>query len=124
MLHEIFGEITFSVGWKAERTVSLFGRDYSVGVKIQAYFEEDGITKEQENAYLAYKEEESAKLHAIEGLLRGYSDSPETRFEPRTLLFGRDGSCALLCDDKDEEDEGIAVCLLPEEKVVSQDDYL
>lgn len=54
MRHDIFGEITFSVGWKAERTISLFAKDFTVKLKIQAYYEEDGITKEQEEAYLVF----------------------------------------------------------------------
>ncbi len=124
MLHDIFGEIAFHIGWKADREIYLFGKEYSVTMKIQAYFEEDGITKEQENAYLAYKEKEAKKLHTIEGLLRDYADSPETRFEPKTLFFDRDGSYALLCDDREEPDEGIAVCLAPQEVVLSQDEYL
>ena len=39
-------------------------------------------------------------------------------------LFGRDGECALLCDDSEEPDEGIAVCIYPTEIIMSQDDYL
>ena len=124
MRHDIFGEITFSVGWKAERTISLFAKDFTVKLKIQAYYEEDGITKEQEEAYLVYKEQEADKLHTAEELLRSYADAPESRFQPHTLLFGRDGSCALLCDDGQEPEEGIAVSLLPEVYVVSQDEYL
>ena len=124
MLHDIFGEITFDIGWKRESDISLFGKNYTVKLKIQAYFEEDGITQEQEKSYLAYREDEAGKLHAAEALLRSYSDAPTTRFCPKTLLFGRDGSCALLFDDVEEPEEGIAVCLLPEEMVVSQDEYL
>ena len=124
MLHDIFGEITFSVGWKADKNIQLFGKDYPIKVKIQAYFEEDGITEKQEKSYLEYKEAESDKLHIIEKLLCNYVESPATRFVPKILLFDRDGSYALLCDDNAEPDEGIAVCLSPKEQVMSQDDYL
>lgn len=124
MLHDVFGEITFSVGWKAKKKIKLFNKDYSINLKIQAYFEEDGITMEQENAYIEFSKKENEKLHVVEKLLVNYSDSAKTQFIPRTLLFDRDGSYALLCDDNNEPDEGIAVCLFPEEKIVSQDDYL
>ena len=124
MLHNIFGEITFSVGWKADKNIQLFGKDYPIKMKIQAYFEEDGITEKQEKSYLEYNEAESDKLHTVEKLLCNYAASAATRFVPKTLLFDRDGSYALLCDDCDEPDEGIAVCLSPKEQVVSQDDYL
>ena len=41
-----------------------------------------------------------------------------------TLLFGRNGECALLCDDNNEPDEGIAICIYPKAVIKSQDDYL
>ena len=40
------------------------------------------------------------------------------------LLFERDGSYAILFDDKNDEDNGIAVCLVPSERVLTQDEYL
>ena len=124
MLHDLFGEITFNTGWKSKKTIRLFDKEYTINLKIQAYFEEDGITEEQENAYSEFCKSENEKLETVENLLRGYSDSPEQEFIPKTLLINRDGSYALLCDDTDNEDEGIAVCLYPEEVIISQDDYL
>lgn len=124
MLHDLFGEITFNTGWKSKKTIRLFDKEYTINLKIQAYFEEDGITEEQENAYSEFCKSENEKLETVENLLRGYSDSPEQEFIPKTLLINRDGSYALLCDDIDNEDEGIAVCLYPEEVIISQDDYL
>lgn len=124
MLHDLFGEITFNTGWKSKKTIRLFDKEYTINLKIQAYFEEDGITEEQENAYSEFCKSENEKLETIENLLRGYSDSPEQEFIPKTLLINRDGAYALLCDDTDNEDEGIAVCLYPEEVIISQDDYL
>lgn len=124
MLHDIFGEITFHVGWKMDKNIYLFGKEYPIKVKLQAYFEEDGITEKQEKSYLEYRDTEAEKLHIVEKLLCNYAESAANRFTPKTLLFNRDGSYALLCDDCDEPDEGIAVCLSPKEQVVSQDDYL
>lgn len=124
MLHDLFGEITFNTGWKSKKTIRLFDKEYTINLKIQAYFEEDGITEEQENAYSEFCKSENEKLETVENLLRGYSDSPEQEFIPKTLLINRDGAYALLCDDTDNEDEGIAVCLYPEEVIISQDDYL
>ena len=64
------------------------------------------------------------KMDCIEKLLKEYSNSVELRFIPKTLLIDRDGSYALLFDDNDNPDDGIAVCLAPEEKIISQDEYL
>lgn len=124
MLHDLFGEITFNTGWKSKKTIRLFDKEYTINLKIQAYFEEDGITEEQENAYSEFCKSENEKLETVENLLIGYSDSPQEKFTPKTLLIDRDGSYALLCDDIDNEDEGIAVCLYPQEVIISQDDYL
>lgn len=124
MLHKVFGEITFNVGWQTTRTIVLFGKTFHVNLKIQAYFDEDGITLEQEKAYIDYKNNENNKLQIIESLLKSYSRTADTRFVPKTILFERDGSYALLCDDNDEPDEGIAICLAPTERIVSQDEYL
>ena len=124
MLHDVFGNLTFSVGWKARKSINLFGKDYPINLKVQAYFEEDGITKDQEDAYIDFCKSENNKLHIVEKLLEQYSDLPEKKFVPKTLLINRDGSYALLCDDNDDPDEGIAVSLSPKEAIMSQDDYL
>ena len=124
MLHYVFGEITFSVGWKAKKTIKLFGNEYNIDLKLQAYFEEDGITKEQENAYIEYDRSKDSKVEIAEKLLKDYSSCVETQYVPKTLLINRDGSYALLCDDNNNPDEGIAVCLSPEEVIMTQDDYL
>ena len=123
-MHDVFGDIEFTVGWKTNKSIVLFGHSYVVTVKIQAYLEEDGITKEQENAYINFLNTEEIKMNCIERLLKQYSASAELRFIPKTLLIDRDGAYALLFDDEDNPDDGIAVCLEPEEKIMSQDDYL
>ena len=46
------------------------------------------------------------------------------RFVPRTMLFKKDGDVALLCDDNDDSDGGIAVCVKPSLEIKLQDDYL
>ena len=112
------------LSWKTNKSIVLFGHSYVVTVKIQAYLEEDGITKEQENAYINFLNTEEIKMNCIERLLKEYSASAELRFIPKTLLIDRDGAYALLFDDEDNPDDGIAVCLEPEEKIMSQDDYL
>ena len=60
----------------------------------------------------------------MEKLLLDYSDDAALRFTPSSLYFDRDGGCALLCDDEQDLDEGIAVCILPEKSVEYQSDYL
>ena len=56
MKHEIFGELVFNTGWKSKKTLNMFNNNYSVNLKLQAYYEEDGIAQEQEQAYKEYQE--------------------------------------------------------------------
>ena len=120
-----FGEMILNTGWKATTDVILFGKSTSIIVKAKAYYENDGITSEQEAAFLDFSNNKEQRLKATEKLLSDYSTvDADSRFVPRTLLFERDGSYAFLFDDKNDEDNGIAVCLVPSKKVLTQDEYL
>ena len=125
MKNSCFGEMIFNTGWKATTDVILFGKSTSIIVKAKAYYEKDGITSEQEAAFLDFSNNKEQRLKATEKLLSDYSTvDADSRFVPRTLLFERDGSYALLFDDKNDEDNGIAVCLAPYKQVLTQDEYL
>lgn len=115
----------FNVGWKANESISLFDQQFEIVVKAKAYFEEDGITPEQENAFAKFNDNKMEHLSSVEKLLTDYSDSnAQARFTPKVLLFERDGSYALLLDDVEDEDDGVVVVLSPTEKVMTQDEYL
>lgn len=125
MNNSVFGEIVFNTGWKTKSDIVFFGNSYSIVVKAKAYFEKDGITNEQETAFNSFKTNKSEQLKTVEKLLKDFAGNDASkRFIPRTLLFQRDGGYALLFDDIENEDEGVAVCLAPKTKVVSQDEYL
>lgn len=124
MINTAFGEMNFSVGWKTDRRLKLFGKEYPVTVKVQAYYETDELPSQQLNACDLFVEQEDHMVKVIEHLMKEDAAAVGTRFTPRTLLFKQEGSIALLCDDEENPDEGIAVCLYPEMKVMSQDDYL
>lgn len=121
----VFGEMIFNVGWKAKTEISLFDKKYSLLIKASAYFEKDGITAEQEAAIVNFGENKNELLKKAEKMLIDFSEEDAAqRFIPRTLLFQRNGSYALLLDDNEEEDEGVAICFQPEVKIVSQDEFL
>lgn len=124
-MQSIFGELRFDTGWKIQIEISLFGKKQGITLKARAYEEEDGITAAQIVSFSDYSEHQLDRQEEIENLLNSYSDAePLRRFKPRTLLFERDGGYALLCDDAADPDDGIAVVLSPEQRVLSQDDYL
>ena len=51
MKNSEFGDLVFNTGWKAKAEIKLFGTNYNIIVKAKAYFEKDGITREQEIAF-------------------------------------------------------------------------
>ena len=124
MMNQYFGELTYSIGWKTTRDIRLFGKNHTIKVKIQAYEPEDSIPPAQDQACRTYIENEAENLKSMEQLMLDFSSDAASRFSPRTLLFKKNGSCALLCDDEQDLDEGIAVCILPEKSVEYQSDYL
>lgn len=124
MYNKAFGEVAYNVGWKTKMDITLFGKCYNVIVKAKAYYERDGITIKQEETFLDYIANKVIHQKSMEQLLREYSDNAETRFTPKTILFERDGACAVLFDDAYNPDEGIALCLYPNKKIMLQDDYL
>jgi hypothetical protein len=125
MNNAAFGELFFNIGWKTKANITLFGNSYDIVIKAKAYFEKDGVTTEQENAYRDFISNKPQRLAAIEKSLNDFSnDGASKRFVPRTLLFQRDGSYALLLDDKEDEDDGVAVCFTLKVEVISQDEYL
>ncbi len=124
MTNRYFGSMEYATGWKTARSIVLFGRTYDITVKIQAYSPEDAITVGQDRACREYTENERENLECMEQLMLGYSADAAERFTPRRLLFDTDGGCALLCNDMEDADEGIAVCILPDKCVMDQSDYL
>ena len=125
MKNPVFGEVEFNTGWKTTAEISLYGKKYGVTVKVKAYFEKDGITEEQENAFRDFDGNREWHMKTAEKLLDDYAGghSPK-RFVPRTILFERDGGYALLLDDVKDADGGVAVCLSPKEEALPQDAYL
>ena len=125
MIDSVLGNLHFNTGWKMEAEVNLFGETHRIIIKAHAYYETDGLTPEQKRAFSDYKCYNGERQKEAEALLYSYAgESCKMRFCPRSLLFERDGEYALLCDDKEDPDGGIAVVLAPEPKVILQDDYL
>ena len=124
MEHDFFSEFKLKTGWKKNDKIDLFGNEYGVFVKLSAYFEEDGITEEQKKAYIKYKNTEKTVWERLECLLTDFRENPVEEFIPTTLLIDRNGETAFLLDDENAPEEGVAACIFPEEKIVSQDEYL
>ena len=93
-------------------------------MRILVYKEDQEFTEKQLEACEVYIWNEEGLLADMEKLMVEYSSDCKDRFTPRMLLIQRNGSIALTCDDTENPDEGIAVCVYPEKIVLSQDEYL
>jgi hypothetical protein len=128
MVNEVFGEMSFDVGWKTKTKIVLWGKTYTVIVNAEAYNKEDCLTEEQQKSYASFKEMKAEKQRTIEMLLSQYFEGQEDDLcdflKPTSLLIQREGELALLFDDANDEDNGIAVTLSLKEEVVTQDEYL
>ena len=124
MNDKIFGEVSFDAGWNKDENISLWGKTNGILVTAVAYYESEAITEAQQSSYRSYNLNKSIMEKKIEQLLSNYMDEPEKHLTPRFLVFEKDGAYALMLDDDNDPDNGVAVQLAPVAKVTSQDAYL
>lgn len=125
MENKIFGAVTFDYGWKTTLNFEYFGTVVHLVVNAKAYFEEDVITERQENVYAYFLQnivEIQKKIENI--LLESWTSQAKNRFTPSCLLIERDGEMGMLFDDREDLDNGIVVTIIPELKIITQDEYL
>lgn len=123
MNNNVFGEVQFNMGWEKKEDINLFNQTYTVTVSAAAYFDTDKITDEQEKAYGEFEKEKINILTNVEHLMEKIKDG-EKRYAPSLLLFQRNGDYALLFDDVNDNEDGIAVTIRPEYSVINTDQYL
>ena len=115
-------QFEFNIGWKQPLSISWFNESYDIVLKLQAYSKNEKLTKEQVVAYTAFKKNEVAQIKQAEQFVK--KNSKANSYTPTMVVFKQNGEYALLCDDKDNPDEGVAIMLAPTVSIVSQDDYL
>jgi hypothetical protein len=130
MHNDVFGEVTFNYGWKTDTEITLWGETYKIMVDAAAYFEDEEITVEQETAYTTINDQKPEKQSVIESLLSRYFNNNlneeqfRERLKPTALVIEQEGKCAVLFDDEEDPDNGLAVIISPDEEVKTQDEYL
>jgi hypothetical protein len=125
MIDSVFGDVRFDAGWYTESTIRFDDVQHSIYVCANSYRDTDLITDEQRASYKAFLEHKQEVEDTIEKLLINYRNEKFlSLLKPTGFIFERDGVYALLFDDASDPDNGIAVLLSPEQKVVTQDDYL
>ena len=139
----VFGEMTYKHRWYKKQQVSLFNKEWNITIAAKAYSGKP-ITEAQQNSYSKFIEGEKEMTAIIGEKLKEYINtnvldlaeywlgarkiSSITELsqvvEPRTLLFKQDGTTILLLDCVWDKEHGIAVELIPEVTVGSQDIFL
>lgn len=125
MSKNLFKNATFNYAWEINKTIKLFSKKYNIIVSADAYYESEGITEAQNDAYSYFLNEENSILNKIQGkLMDVYKNNVENRFIPTTLKVEKNGNMGLLFDDSISPDEGFVVTITPEMKILDLDYYL
>ena len=124
MESKVFGQVLFNYGFDRQDNLIFWNKVYNINISAAAYFEKDGIYKNQEDSFLKYKGSEMQYISKAEQLLidyirmqvgaQGSLQSICAQYTPRTLRFDRNGQCVILIDDSKDPDGGLAVLLFPD----------
>ena len=141
--NSVFGLMEYDFQWEKTGKISIFKKEYDITISAEAYSEEN-ISKEQEESYLKFKENEKFYIETIENKLKEYinenledlatywvgarkiiNPSDLTKVvEPKSILFQQDGSIIFLAECEWDIENGIAVKLYPEVEVGPQDIFI
>ena len=141
--NSIFGLMEYDFQWEKIEKVSIFKKEYNITIIAEAFPDED-ISKEQEESYKKFKENENNYIEIIENNLKEYinenlddlatywvgarkiiniSDLAKV-VEPKSILFQQDGTIVFLAECEWDIENGIAVKLYPEVEVGPQDIFI
>lgn len=117
-------KLSFDEGFQKKLTVLSFGEKREVLLVFSAYYEKDGLTAEQFDSYARFDKSQESLLPEVESRLLVDFPEAKTRFQMTMVLIQRDGTLALLYDDAENMDDGMALQLFPEIKMMTQDEFL
>ena len=139
----VFGLMQYDYQWEKFERINIFKKEYDISIIVEAFPDED-ISKEQEESYLKFKENEKIYIETIENHLKEYinenledlasywvgarkiiniSDLAKV-VEPKSILFQQDGTIVFLAECEWDIENGIAVKLYPEVEVGPQDVFI
>lgn len=141
--NKVFGIMKYDYEWEKVDEIKLFEKEYNITIIAEAFPDED-ISKEQEESYLKFKENEKSYIETVENKLKEYinenledlatywvgarkiiniTDLPKV-VEPKSILFQQDGTILFLAECEWDIENGIAVKLYPEVEVGPQDIFI
>ena len=67
----VFGLMQYDYQWEKFERINIFKKEYDISIIVEAFPDED-ISKEQEESYLKFKENEKIYIETIENHLKEY----------------------------------------------------
>ena len=139
----VFGLMQYDYQWEKFERINIFKKEYDISIIVEAFPDED-ISKEQEESYLKFKENEKIDIETIENHLKEYINENLEDLasywvgarkiinitdlakivEPKSILFQQDGTIVFLAECEWDIENGIAVKLYPEVEVGPQDVFI
>ncbi|WP_270466330.1 MULTISPECIES: DUF6985 domain-containing protein [Fusobacterium] len=139
----VFGLMQYDYQWEKFERINIFKKEYDISIIVEAFPDED-ISKEQEESYLKFKENEKIYIETIENHLKEYINENLEDLasywvgarkiinitdlakvvEPKSILFQQDGTILFLAECEWDIENGIAVKLYPEVEVGPQDIFI
>ena len=141
--NKVFGIMKYDYEWEKVDEIKLFEKEYNITIIAEAFPDED-ISKEQEESYLKFKENEKSYIETIDNKLKEYVNKNLEDLatywvgarkiinitdlakvvEPKSILFQQDGTIVFLAECEWDIENGIAVKLYPKVEVGSQDAFI
>lgn len=142
-IDNVFGEMSYNHRWCKKQLISMFDKDWTITIAAKAYSGKP-ITEEQKKAYSYFMDNEKRMTDTVGEQLKSYVNenlsslaeywiSARTVINiselaqmvtPKTLLFKQDGTMIMLLDCVWDIEGGMAVKLVPDIAVGSQDLFL
>ena len=122
----VFGLMKYDYQWEKVEKINIFKEEYNINIIAEA-FSDEKISKEQEESYKKFKENENLDDLATYwvGARKIINTSNLTKIvEPKSILFQQDGSIIFLAECEWDIENGIAVKLYPEVEVGPQDVFI
>ena len=125
MKNKVFGEVAFNSGWETNTSIEYDGKTYTITVSADAYYEKDGITKEQEESYKDFSTHKDSVATQIKDVMEeSFSEPGEyEKYVPVLLLIKRNGEYGLVFDNQSDVEDGVVVVIKPQMEVLSTDQY-
>ncbi len=136
LISEVFGEVKhygFSWTTSAKTLFVLWNKAYELHIDIVDKQAKSGISKLQEETYIKFKENLAENQKNVEKIVSKFfnttnDDSLISKFIPYSIQINRNGECALIGENTEDEDiqdvlPGLAIIIYPRMAIFTEEAY-